>query len=313
MRRLISIAAIFFLIVFFAYKIFANAKWDGKRRFNFIVDGDPLYLVSIEPVTRQAQVLAIPKNVILEVPYEYGTYPAGAVYGLGKLDQKRGGGKLLSKSIENTFAVVVEGFFAGKKDSYSLKYSDLSSHKKKYFSVGGFIPSVFLFQRLSSDISYDLSLSDVFRIWSTLRKLRIDQISITDLEKANVLNHQKQPDGTEVQLINYDLLDLFNLTKFQDTEVRDEKISVEVVNATGREKVATQFTRILNNLGANVVSKSTGGVTEKELCSLYISDSKFSSSIIVKRLKNFYQCKLDEQKNNGISDIKVVLGEEYLK
>lgn len=312
--RLTAVAAIFFLVIFTGLKLFTGAKWDGERRFTIVFEGDPLLLFSIEPASHRAVVISVPVNTVLEVPFDYGTYPAGAVYRLGNLDTKRNGGKLLSKSMENTFGAVVEGFFAAKSgNKLSFKSDNLADFKKKYFSIPGFLPSIFAFQKVSQNLASDLSFADIVRLWNAVRNLRSDQITAIDLSAANVLSEEKLPDGTTVAIINYDLLDQMDLALFQDQKVREENISIEIVNATKREKVASNFARILRNLGANVISKVTAEQSEKESCKIYASRSELLSSIIADRLTKFYRCKTEEQKNSGISDIRVILGENFLK
>ena len=97
--RVIFITALFFAVVFIVIRLVVSSRWDGNRRFSVVIDGDPLVIFSIEPSTKQAFFVSVPTDTILNVPYGYSTYPAGAVYQLGRLDSQRGGLKLLAKSI----------------------------------------------------------------------------------------------------------------------------------------------------------------------------------------------------------------------
>ncbi|MBI3379237.1 LytR C-terminal domain-containing protein [Candidatus Gottesmanbacteria bacterium] len=314
--RLILVAATFFLVLILVVKLTTGGKWDGMRRFTVIIDGNPLFLFSLEPSTHQAILVTIPVNTILDVPYGYNTYPAGAVYELGNLDPKRGGGKLLSKSIENTFGIVVGGFFArGDSDKYLLpteldKVLDL---KRKYFSFRRLLPSIFSIQSGIKNVKTDLNLADIVRFWNAVRYLRSDNIKIVDLVNSHALIKEKLPDGSIVYKTDPDLLDQFFSPSFQDQVVRLQNVSVEVINATDREKVASQFSRILHNLGANVVSKSTAVQKENGNCRVVTFRHELSSSIIVDRLKKFYKCSVEESNETDVSDIKVILGQEYLQ
>lgn len=290
--------------------------WDGRRRISIVVDADPILLFSVSPETRQAVVVTIPGNVMLVVPYGYKAYPANAVYKLGRLDKERGGGFLLSKAVENTMGVAIEGFF-GSKNTKEFTFPDspdkLVSLKRSYFSLPGILPAIIKFQSVAHKLETNLRTSDILRIWNAIRNLRSDEIRIINIRETHVTKGEKLPDGTVVANIDQDLLDQLLATYFQDKMVRAENITLEVVNATGQEKLASQFSRILQNLGANVVVKSTAAQEEEGNCKVNVTKHDVVSSIIVERLKKLYDCKIVESKELGISDIKVVLGEDFIK
>lgn len=314
--RRILIAAIFLVGVFLVFKLVAGGKWDGDRRFTIVVDGEPLLLFSIAPNEKQAILITIPSNVILDVPYGYSTYPAGAVWQLGNLDKKRVTGELLTKSIENTFGVVVEGFIASHpptKFSFPTTEEKLINLKKTYFSLSHLLPTIFKLSAVSSRIVTNLSQLDILRLWVAIRSLRSDEITMIDIRQAHVLTDERLPDGTVVATINQDLLDQLTSTRFQDNLVRMQNVSLEVVNATETEKVASQFSRILQNLGANVVVKSTSTEKESGKCKVIVAHRALLSSIIVERLKKFYACQVEEGKPSSVADIKIVLGEGFIK
>lgn len=314
--RLLLALSIFLLVALFIFKIFVGGKWDGKRRFNVVVDADPLLVFSIEPVTHQATVLVMPVNTVLEVPYGYSSYPAGAVYELGKLDVKKGGGKLLEKSIENTFGIYAEGFFARKdKNKFTMfsKKEQLLDFKRTYFSLGSLMSSAFQIPKMLNTVVTDLSPADIFRLFNAVRDIRSDQITFVNLGKSIIAREEKLPDQTTVTKIDPDLFDRMFSSSFQDQAVRLQNVSVEVVNAADRENVAAQFSRVLENLGASVVSKSNSSHPQKESCVINLKSDSLKSSVLVERLKKFYNCQLREGVEAGVSDIKISLGEEFIK
>lgn len=320
--RVIVIAAIFVGVLFFIVSIIQNSSWNGARRLTIVVDNDPIILFSIEPLSRQAILIIIPENTILDVPYGYGAYPAGVIYKLGNLDNLRGGGILLSKSIENTFSVFVENFWASKSgNKFSIltgqagptQKDRLLNFKNKYFSIAGLVPSLLNYQVNFSNIITNLSFLDTIRLWNAVRNLRNDRISLINLLESRVLKDEKLPDGTLVKRINKDELGFLISSNFQDRLVRLQNVSVEIVNATGKEKVAYEFSHILQNLGANVVANSTAGKDEKFNCKVFAFKKDILSSIIVERLTKFYKCESFEGKESSMTNIKVVLGEDFIK
>lgn len=308
---------VLFLILattFAGFKFVSGGIWDGNRRFTVVMDADPPIVFSVEPVTKQATVLTIPPQTILEVPFGYSSYPAGKVFDLGNLDKKRGGGKLLSAAVANTFGVVVEGFVGTRGETkFFFDSKRIAEFKKTYFSLTGLLPSLFKVSGESKNIVTDLSIIDILRLWNAVRMLRSDQITVIDLRQTGALVDEKLPDQTAVFKINEDLLDEYLSSKFQDQYVRLQNVSIEIINASEREKIASQFGRILQHLGANVITKSTAAQKENIACRIEVSEKRFISTIIVDRLTKFYRCQVFEGKGGGVADIKIILGEEFLK
>lgn len=313
----LSITGILFIFVFvFSFKTFLDGIWDAKSRFTIVVNSDPLFLLSIEPNTNQATLLVIPSNTVFDVPYGYNTYPANSVYNLGQLDSKKGGGKLLSKSIENTFGVMVDGFIAsGDNTVLTLpsQQDELYKLKKDYFSIHGLPGLILKFLNFDKKLAKNISFIDTIRIWSNLRSLRNDRISIIYLDKGNSLSEEKLADGSMVKVLNKEFFDQSLAVNFQDRQVRLQNLSIEVVNATGKEKIASQFSRMLQNLGANVVVKSTAVTDEDFNCRVYSTSKVLLSSIISKRLEKYFKCSTQNMVEKSLSDIKVVLGKEFIK
>ncbi len=310
------IGLIFTLVIVFSFTAIFAGIWDGKSRFTFVVNSDPLLLFSVEPNTSAAVLLIIPSNTILDVPYSYNTYPASSVFALGNLDLQKGGGKLLSKSIENTFGVMVDGFVAWKEDpkpAAPVTSEELFKLKKNYFSISGF-PAIFLkILNLDNKLVKNISFIDLMRLWTAVRSIRNDRITIQDLAKNSVLSSEKLPDGSLAGILNKEMFDQSIALNFQDRQVRMRKLTIEVVNATDKEKIAGQFSRVMQNLGANVVVKSTAPSGENFNCRVYVDAKLSSSDIIIKKLQKYFKCSALKKDDKGIADIKVVLGKEFLK
>lgn len=313
--RLFMLAVAFFLVAIFVVKEIKLSKWDGLRRFTIVVDSNPLYIFSIEPSTNTAIIVLIPPNTTLDVPYNYNGYQAKAIYSLGNLDTKRGGGKLLIKSIENTFGVFTDGFIAAKDDKKFTVPEDpdkIYQFKKNNFSSVSFLPSIV--KIFTGDIFLsDLSRIDLIRLWFSIHNLRGDQIIIVNLDKGKITRDEKLPDGTMVKIVDKDLFDLSMQTNFQDQKIRMQNITIDIVNAANKQSVAAQFSRMLMHLGAKAVAKSTADTLKDLNCNIYIFEKRLLSSIIVLRILNTYKCGVQQTNEGGIADIKIVLGEKFIK
>lgn len=308
-------AAVFFLAVIFGYKLIQQSKWDGLRRFTLVIDSDPLYIFSIEPATSNAVIVLIQSNTILEVPYNYNGYQAKAIYPLGKLDTKRSGGQLLIKSIENTFGVFTDGFIAAKGNKSIVLPQNpdkIYEFKKNNFSAVSFLSSllrIFTAEKLTTDISR----LDLIRLWNSVHNLRADQINVINLDRTGILKDERLPDGTMVKTVDKDLFDLSLQTNFQDQKIRTQNITIDIVNAADKQSVATQFSRMLMHLGAKTVATSTADSLKDLNCKIYIFEKRLFSSIIVSRILNTYKCGIKQTNDRGISDMKIILGEEFVK
>lgn len=292
-------------------------QWDKAYRFTAVINSDPLYVISVNPVYHELVILKVPSDVYLNVPYGYGNYLAGNVFALGTLDSKRSGGYLLRKSIENTFAIVTEGYLAKKTGKPEIRLNnkdDIRKIKSKFFSFVGVITSFPEFIAYFSDLETNLSFMDKFNLWNAIRSTRLDNIIILDIDEASVFSKEKLPDGTFIKIIDPELFDAFISFKFQDQLVRSEKVSLEIINAAEKDRLASLFGRILNNLGANVVAKDTSEESKDFICLIRLSEKKKVKSHIVKRLKALYHCEIDSEiSEKNIADVEVILGKQFLK
>lgn len=311
------LAVIFFIIAFSIKALLTKRSWDGSRRITMVVNSQPMIIFSLEPATKRAVLFSFPINTLLKVPYGYGLYPASSIFRLGTLDDKHGGGKLLTKSIENTFAVAVNGYFAAKSDPFLLSipdFSQLQDFKWSYFSLLGAFFSSSKMLAAYQGVETNFSLIDMLYLWKAIRNIRTDRIKVLPLEQSKVLKDEVLPDGSKVKIIKKDLLDFVISDNFQDQLVRSEDISIEVVNASGKEKVASEFSQILTHMGARVVSKSTAEENKAYSCKVFVSQKSLLGSHIISRVKRMYGCKLtSEAENITQADVKIVLGEEFTK
>lgn len=315
-RRMILVTVILLVAAVTFYLIAADSKWDGKRRYTVILDGDPLVLFSSQPGNFDATILLIPGDTMLEVPFGYNQYNAQSVFKLGNLDRKRGGGMLLSKSIENTFGILTDGFIAQKSnDKYTLlqNASQLGQIKKTYFSIWTILTRFYKIPFFFQNIQTNISFSDLIKLWMAVRGLRLDQISLMDLSESPVLKSDILPDQTSVNLVDEELFDQLFISKFHDQNIRLQNAAIEVVNATAQDGIASKFSRILQHLGGNVVAKTSTTVSDTKFnCIIEIGKKEYASSMIVKRLVDYYKCSIKQAENTGVADIKVILGEDFL-
>lgn len=308
---LLGIIVFFFLTLL----IFGSSSWDGGRRLSFVINTDPTVVFTLEPHTKRAVVIVFPSNTLLEVPFGYKTYPAASIYRLGELDDKRNGGILFTKTIENTIGLYVDGYFSFSDIPIPIDIINdqrVKEMKESYFNFIGAIRHIHDLIGYITKWQTNFSFLDQYKIWLALRKIRSDRIEVIDLDAISVLSDDILADGTKVKKIDIDKFDVIIADKFEDKLIRSENITIEVNNASGKDRLASQFARILTLRGSNVIMKSTDEDIQRQRCTLVVSQDKFLKSIIVAFLKDAYVCTINNNRQSQLtSDMKIILGEEF--
>lgn len=96
---------------------------------------------------------------------------------------------------------------------------------------------------------------------------------------------------------------------FLDHELVDENKTISIVNAAGQPGLAGRTERILNSLGANVVSVTTSPDIEDSSRIEYAGDVSYTLS----RIQRFAKFPLKNVEEERLSDILIVLGEDSIK
>ena len=319
----ISILIIAFNISLVIFLSFKNG-WDGVNRFTIVLQNIDkrnkatdygLAVISVEPKMHQGVYLYLKPNFLMEAPYGYKTYPLYSIYKLGELDTLRGGGKLLKKAVESTIGIKTDRYLLFKNKE-AMKLPDtrekLSEFKRDNFRLITGLP--FIKTMITAGIVTDMSFWERLRFFWAVRNLRLDQMMYLDPTESAAGRKEELPDRTQIYTLDWELYDNFILNDFQDIRIREENFTIEVQNASGGEKIARQFARILNHMGAHVVFTTTAIETNKNYCQIKFYNAKARQSIIAQILKKDYNCREDNQNiNQSAADIKVVIGEGFLK
>lgn len=226
------------------------------------------------------------------------------------------GGELLTKSTEATFKVAVDRYYVsdGILPIVALTSGEVVEIKSSLFSLSGLVSILNLTRGDNSQVYTNLSLVEKLRLWNSIRKLRPDQINFINLLETNILDEERQPDGSLIKIIDKDILKTVIADNFQDSAVRLENVTLEVVNATSEQRLAGQFSQILTNMGANVIGKSNSRSKQSGACLYFLKDKKYKRNTIIARVAELYSCKLLENYiQDSTADIVIILGEDFLK
>lgn len=314
LRFIFFILAIIFLFIIIKI-LFFTSSWDGNKRISLVTNTDPVVVFSIEPKSKRSVLITFPAQTLLEVPYGYKSYPAASIFRLGELDKKRSGNTLLSKTVENTLGLYVDGSFSLDDIPVPMEKIDstsLQQFKTAYFSWVGALLHIKTILDVSSKWHTNFSFLDLYKIWASIKNIRSDKIEILDLDDRLVLSDDTLPDGTITKKIDIDGFDVLISDKFEDQSIRSENVTAEVNNASGKDRLASQFARLLRMRGINVIQRSTGETIRKDGCTIEVTQKGILNSDTVSFLKEAYACKAHFiTALQPTSDIKIMLGEEF--
>ncbi len=94
---------------------------------------------------------------------------------------------------------------------------------------------------------------------------------------------------------------------FGDREIINEKVSIEIINATDIDGLGAKISQILKNSGYNVIAISTGKGKKTAVI------TKKRGSATVKKLSNFFNTRAVEGERSGIADVSLIIGQDFAK
>ena len=94
---------------------------------------------------------------------------------------------------------------------------------------------------------------------------------------------------------------------FSNTNISNENLNIEVLNATGQSGVGSYFAKMLTNIGGNVILVSTQNNISKSSEIITLD----SNSQTAEKISKILGVKIIKQKPD-LSDIKLVIGEDLL-
>lgn len=281
--------------------------WDERFSINVILQGRNIFLLSYSKQNKSAVLITLPKNTYVDVAYGMGQWQLGSVFNLGETGQTNGM-NLVEKTISMLFGLPVDGFIELKGDLFDKDSSEVVDALKKgplnIFSI-------------ISNLKSDLTLWELIRLKFALSDVRLDKIKILDLRKLGILSQVELPDKTHVFSIDNAALDGV-LDSLIDPAMREEALSVAVLNGTLEPLVAQKGARILSNNGVNVIITSN---TEKKFKRSFVYGKESKTLTRLVQIFNSpcskkEECDKIEPELNGEpgplrADINVILGEDF--
>lgn len=282
--------------------MFSQSKWSGSERINLILTDRQANLVSFSPDEGELTIISLPQETRIGVVHGYGDYPLGS---LRKLEIQEKRKDLLVESLKENFGIPIDGWVetAGSEQQLADSGQHTVASKEEILT------------RLRSQMlgggRSNLTSVDLFRLWWGIRGLRFDKIKTVDLVKTNSLTTQVLADQTQALEINNSNLDERFQRLFFEPLLRQERLGIEVLNATMHPGLGERAARIVNNMGGEVLIV---GNSDKQIKKCQASSTKEKKeSYTVKKLEKVFNCDWEEKKEEGRAEITLILGEDYWK
>jgi len=300
-NRLI-ILVIFSFIFFVCFKFWQSYRqsiWNGKNQLNFIVQTDEILIFSYHPEDQALNILTIPATVHFPVAKDFGDYAVAKIYSLGE-SQKIGGERLLSLTLQDFFAIPIDGYIIRNQKSEIRNQNEILSR-------GNILP---LYACLvKKECRTNFTVWDLIKLSFKLRELRPGTVKTTSFTKTGLLKEEVLADGSLILTPDYLKIDQLALSLFSDKVTYDENLSIGVLNGTNQEGLAKTTSRLVKNLGVDLIYT---GDTDKPYNQsiIYYQDKKVKASYTLKRLAEIFQIKKIELNDKIEGDIVLVLGED---
>lgn len=295
------------------------STWDGNSPLNLVVKMDEIYLLSYQPNNKSLTIIKFPGEIYIDIPYNFGKWPIRSIYDLGQAEKPPMGSRLIKDSTGSLFNLAVDGYII-INDS-STNFPNLIDSERK-----NLLPGVGLLSKSQTD----LNLLEFLKIWWAIKGVRADKLKIIDLEKSDLTKWLLLPDGSRVITLDQVKLDQFEEGRFEDANIKDEGLSIGILNATDDPGLAEKAAKLITNLGGRVIFTSNAPlrvesstiVAKKSYTTKYISKIMRLSCALPKNASFWQKISIfgwNEQKlcstdNNSLdlykSDITIILGED---
>ncbi len=288
-------------IVFFVARLFyMPGVWDGKQRISVVLASPEMVLVSYTPATERLAVWKFPGNLQMEVTRGYGTYEARAVAGLDNLEKKNG--QLIRESVGYFLGLNVDSYLLD--ENIAVPWNVDNGWVKSRLRVG-------LVRKLMGKSVSTMSVSDLWRLWRAVGKVRADKVEVIDLAKTNVVHEVDLPGGVRAYQADLQQVSALVQRYMTDEVLVNENSTVLVFNSTGGFGLGGVFSRMLTNVGVRVVGIEDDD-RKREVSSVEVRSAETKNTGTVKYIEKLLGVKAVEEPWGGArGDVIVRLGSDY--
>lgn len=281
-----------------------NYIWNGEFNLNLIAKKkSSIFVISYKPRDEKLIVFEIPPNLIVDVPFGFGSWQIRSVYELGETNKKGDGVNLLKKSTATLLGVPMDGFLDLDQLDHVSNTDGLIEYLGQNFIFS--LPSL-------AKIKTDLTLWELIRFKTGASTVRFDKMEKLNLE--DVLDKGRLNDGSEIYKADPIKIDSLN-SYFEEPIIKSELLSIAIFNATNSVGLAQRAARMVSNIGGNVIITSN----TKEVNKSFVFGQ--NSKTLEKLEQIFGSCQKSdtdcdripmEEITSSRAQINVILGADFL-
>lgn len=278
--------------------------WGGRDRFTVALNGEAILIASFSPQEKTLNLLLFPPSTYVETIHGYGYYKAESVWPLGQMDGR--GGEFVAGSLQEYLGVPVPGWlFVSPQE---IEWQKIINHENEKEAKRFFLAKLAALFRQPKETN--LTRWDLLRLWWQVRPVRLDKVSLVNLEKTTVAEKVVLPDGSEAVAAEPACLDRLALSLFSEPKVRSEAASVAVFNASSYPGLAGRAARLVTNLGGRVVEV---GDWENQVTDCQVRATKANlRQFTAQKLATVFGCQTEViGEKEGQARVTLVVGEDY--
>jgi hypothetical protein len=296
--------------LFISYAIlWSKSQWNKEYQHAFLYISEPkekkndeksVNIVVIRPKEKQVYVVPLPSDLYVQTVRGYGLYKSSSLEGLRQLEKLPD--SFLFQTIQSQFGINVKNVVRGQSQ---LLEQPLPIFKKTAWRT--------LFFSTQTSFSY----LDRWYLWRFFSGLRDDQLSTIHLEQKNMVFVPSEGVEEGKLIVRPTDLDPFVFDMLSDPEIRNERVSVAVVNTTKVPLIGSKIARSLVNMGVNVKNVSSNSESRTKTQILMNSQELRRTKTYIVVL-NFlgHDCEVkvqDSATTDYRSDIVIFIGEDIAK
>ena len=278
-----------------------NYVWD-ENNIDLLVNKDKnLSLLSFNPTENTLIVLNIPDDTYLEVPQKHGSWMVSSVYNLGQSVKEPLGSRLLVYSVSNFLGIPIDGFLQSELEDLDAQ-TMVDGLRQNPFSILKYL-----------SLDSNLNKSEKLRLFWGISRVRFDKVTEIDLQTNLTLTSL----ADRTQVLTADPVRLNTIAaNFIENSFKTERLEIAVVNATEIGGLAFKASRLIENIGGDVVITTTSSRKSKNTFLIGSNSKSFDrlSQIFNSDCLNNPQCdKIDvsDLQLEDRVDLILVLGEDF--
>jgi hypothetical protein len=295
---LLLVGAVFFLIVFLVLLFLMRPVPEG--RLTVVLLGDPVEIASYEPRLGRWAVVQMTKDAHISGVFGLGEYSLEALWTLGQSEASPS--MFLRESLAEELGVPVPYVIGYKQDTFrnwegtTVSPSILSWFQLPFFLQGRFVSNLTL-----QEFVMLIRLTQSQTPANTQRYI---------LRENSGLVEQKAKDGASYLRFDRSAFDTRTADIFEESLLREEAVRVVVYNTTDRPAVGARVGRMIDKLGAFVVSVANDNSSSVQSCEISGTVEKLQTKTS-QRIQAIFGCLPREDQSQGQGDLYVRVGNEF--